>query len=289
MKKTLLIIAALLMVVSGMRATDITWESTDVTTGDINCYGFGIKLPDGIESNKAYNVSSFTIQLRGNSAQLYMAIATERASSTSFSASKVIAISTNKNNANATSCEYTFKGLTLYKGVTYYVHFFSQNTPTNGFFTESQQGIKVGTTSTSYPPGVIKVGGYFEVITDKWPPIFSATLNEGMPISPSTGNYTNLTNNGNWATTWTSGCKALVLQLSTANKYIETGTGNIYSGGSSSTYTISVLPGYLITGYRIKGQALVEGKNQTITPVDDSESPVVFTSATENTVTISGI
>lgn len=291
MKKLLLLLSVLLAGgVSGAWATDITWTSTDETTGGIAAYGFGITLPeDKTDANKAYNVSSFTITLReGNqyTKALYMAIATESASASTISASKVIAISTNMSVAEAGSCTYTFKGLALFRGVTYHVHFFSTDTPTDGAFTEQQQGIMVGTKSTSNPLGT--VDNTFTNQTSKWPPIFSATLNEGMLISPSTGNYTNKTSNGNWASIWTSGCKAPALQLSTAKQYIATATGAIYSGGESSTYTISV-PGYLITGYKIKGQALVADYNQTITPADDSEHPVVFTSAAENTVTITGI
>lgn len=285
MRKFLLTLWALLTIgVSGAWADDITWESTDATTGDINCYGFGITLPDETEENKAYNVSSFTIQLRGTTSN-YMAIATEPASSTTFSASKVIAISTNKNEVSDKSFEYTFKGLALFKGVTYYVHFFTENTPTNGMYTDTQQGIKVGTTRTSYEPGMVLVGGYFTLKKDGWPPIFSATLSEGMPISTSAGNYNST---GTYASKWTSGCKAPSLQLSTTANNIATASGNLFTGGSSCTYTISVLPGYLITGYKLKGQALVADNDQTVTPVDD-KNPVVFTSSAENTVDISGI
>ena len=286
MRKLLFTLCALLSLgVSEAWADDITWESTDATKGDINCYGFGITLPDETVDNKAYNVSSFTIQLRGTTSN-YMAIATEPASSANFSSSKVIAVSTNKNKTSDTSFEYSFKGLALFKGVTYYVHFFSENTPTDGLYSENQQGIKVGTTSTSYDPGMVLVGGSYTIKRDGWPPIFSATLNEGMLISPSTGNYNST---GTYASKWTSGCKAPSLQLSTTANNTRIADGAIFSGGSSCTYTISVASGYLITGYKIKGQALVADKDQTITPVDGSGNPVVFTSSAENIVDISDI
>lgn len=292
--KLILLCLALFCGLGGVKA-EVTWESTDTKTGVINCYGFGISLPDvtGVDADKAYNVSSFTISLRGSDGsnstkELYMAIATERASNYYISSSKVIAISTNKPAAGAASFEYKFKGLTLYKGVTYYVHFFASDTPTDGSYEEKQQGIKVGTSSSStYSPGVIDVG--WNVITNMWPPIFSATLTEGMLISPSTGNYTNTNDKGTYASKWTSAYKAPSLQLSTTANNIATGSGNIYSGGTKCTYTISVLPGYLITGYKVKGKALEASKDQTITPVDDIGHPVVFTSTTDNTVTISGI
>ena len=252
MKKLLLLFCAVLLLCGNAWAQDLNLESTDATIVDINAHGFGFTLPDGAKANQAYSFTKFKIYLRSGYSSLYMAVATERATSTSFPASKVIAISTNKpaTGSGAIYFDYEFTGLELHKGVTYYMLFINGNTPNGeGNYTVAQQGIRVGTTK-AYAPGVII--NSFALETSKWPPIYSATAKEGLcyTYAPGNGTYTSATSSAVYANKWVSsdGNSILTISTNSGSSNIDRTTGGFYA----DTYNLTVPNGYVIKSYSFK-------------------------------------
>lgn len=104
--------------------------------------------------------------------------------------------------------------------------------------------------------------------------------------SPSTGSYTATNAAGTWASAWKSTATDPFVTLTTSANNIQVSSGNIYSGGSGCTYTLTASEGYLITGYTISGTAQTAA--QTLTPARGGSATEFSTSGT-TTLTVSGI
>jgi len=298
MKKLLLLFCALLCLGgSGAWAADIGWTVGSGAGVNFTVWALGLDFPGECTSGNIYSLKDFTITYRGdsNTQALYMAICTDNGINTGndnagipYPATKVLAISDSPCSASASSCKYTFtKPVKMCAGVRYYAIFLTSNVPSDGNYTRKKQGIKVkaGTYSPTY------INTYNTSALTDYMPIFTATLTNGIPISTTSGNYSDLTSNGNWASTWTSEGQAPTLKFYTSNKYIKVADGSIWTGGNPAncTYTISVPDGFQITGYSLTGKANLADNDQVITPADDDANPKTFTSSANNTVTISGI
>ena len=104
--------------------------------------------------------------------------------------------------------------------------------------------------------------------------------------SKDTGTYTATNPAGTWASTWMSTATDPYLKLSVGANNIQVSSGNIYSGASGCTYTLTAQDGYLITGYTIKGTALSDA--QTLTPAEGG-SAVTFGTSGTSTLAVSGL
>ncbi len=294
-KLTLLLLSLLCSV--GTWAADVEWNVGSGAGANFTVWALGLELPGTCTSGNIYSLKDFTITYRGDSGTqaLYLAISTDNGINTgndnagvSYPATKVLAISDSPCSASASSCKYTFtKPVKLCAGVRYYAIFLTNNVPSDGNYTRKKQGIKVQ--SGTYTPTYINT--YNTSTGTDYMPIFTATLTNGIPISTTSGVYSDKTDNGNWAATWTSEGQAPTLKFSTSDKFIKVADGSIWTGGdpANCVYTISVPDGFQITGYSLTGKANLADNDQVITPADDEANPKTFTSTANNTVTISGI
>ncbi|MBQ7471533.1 MAG: hypothetical protein IJS97_03815 [Prevotella sp.] len=104
--------------------------------------------------------------------------------------------------------------------------------------------------------------------------------------STSTGSYTATNSNGTWASRWESTATDPQVTLSVDANNIQVSSGNIYSGNSTATYTLTAQSGYLITGYEIVGTANTAA--QTLTPAAGGSATQFATSGT-TTLSVSGL
>ena len=104
--------------------------------------------------------------------------------------------------------------------------------------------------------------------------------------SKSTGSYTATNSGGTWASRWVSTATNPSVTLSVGANNIQVSTGNIYSGGSGCTYTLTAQAGYVITGYTISGTA--QSGAQTLTPAAGGSATSFATSGT-TTLSVTGL
>lgn len=104
--------------------------------------------------------------------------------------------------------------------------------------------------------------------------------------SKSTGSYTAKNSQGTWASKWESTATDPQVILSVGANNIEVSSGNIFSGSSVCTYTLTTHSGYVITGYEIKGTAQTAA--QTLTP-SAGGSAVSFGTDQEYTLSVTGL
>lgn len=104
--------------------------------------------------------------------------------------------------------------------------------------------------------------------------------------SKDTGTYTETNNAGTWAKKWVSTETDPQLTISVASNNIQISSGNLYSGASGCTYTLTAQSGYVITGYTITGTANTGA--QTLTPAAGGSATSFATTGT-TTLTVSGI
>lgn len=177
MKKTLLLLFALLTGVSGAWAIDVTWESksgwVQASGGKGGLKWFGALTPGSTDMDFTLTEDGFQIWHENKSSDnqnCYIAIA-KSSSTTTLSTSEVVAVSNNRILPTASQLyTYTFdETVTLKGGTTYYIVFLTSNTPTDGAYPVGEGRVAVNhvnygtyTPSTSY--------------SNTWWPYFLATL-----------------------------------------------------------------------------------------------------------------
>lgn len=293
MKKFYTIIAALLISVSGAWAETTTWESregwTQSSGGVANLYWFGVHTPGNASS--VYSFTSLQLMQQTTGSACYLAIARTNSTST-LSADYVVAVSDNAVTPSQSTGKletYNFsEGVSLLGGTTYYFVFLSSNTLTNGAYTVAQGRVSLNHNGYSDAYSYGNSNG-----NSAWWPYYKAECESSSATGFCTGdNLGGTTNSGNssWNNTWTSGTTPSFKISSNANNInkdnANIGGLDIRSGtAKSATYTISAPTGYIITGYKLFGNAL--NGNQTVTPAEGG-SAVVFTSA-GNSIRVSGL
>ena len=220
----------------------------------------------------------------------YLAIARTNSTST-LSANHVIAVSDNAvtpSQSTGSLETYNFaSGVQLLGGTTYYFVFLSSNAPSDGAYTVAQGRISLNHNgySDSYPYG--NSNG-----NSAWWPYYTATVESSTATGFCTGDVLGGTSaSGNWVASWTSGTTPSFTMTSSANNINNTsdkpaGGLDIRSGqAQTATYTFTAPTGYVITGYKLFGNAL--NGNQTVTPAEGGDA-VVFNSA-GNSIKVSGL
>lgn len=292
MKRIYTLLTMLLMVCTGAWAETVTWESkagwTQASGGQGGVTWFGVHTPG--DATTTYSLTAIDIMQQSggnNNNDNYLAIARVSASS-SLNAAHVVAISDNhlaasKNSASLETYNFS-SGVQLLGGTTYYFVFLSSNTPTDGNYTVRASRLSVN--HTSY-------GTYtYGCSSRDWWPYFTATLESSATTGFCTGDKLGGTtgSGSGYKTVWTSSTSpSFTLTSSAANINGGSASGglDIRSGKDvlTATYTITAPTGYVITGYKLFGNAL--NGDQTVTPAEGG-SAVVFTSA-GNSISVSGI
>lgn len=283
MKKLLLIVCALLATVGAWAQTS-TWEShenfTQASGGMGSFTWYGVHTPG--DASQVYSLTAIQImQLTGNgNNDNYLAIARVSATET-LSASHVVAISDNHlaaSQSTGTYETYNFSsGVSLLGGTTYYFVFLSSNTPTDGAYPVRQSRLALNHTdygAYAYGNSANQANWWFG---------YKATVESSSATGFCTGDILGGTmESGNWKNSWTSGTSPSFTLTSSANNI--NNSSSKPSGGldirigsaQTATYMITAPAGYLISGYKLFGNAL--NGNQTVTPAEGG-SAVVFTNA----------
>lgn len=292
MRKLLFFFFALLASVSGAWAESVTWESregwTQSSGGVANIYWFGVRTPG--DASTTYSLSSIQLMQQNTGNNCYLAIARTNSNS-SLSANHVVAISDNAvtpSQSTGTLETYNFSaGVQLLGGTTYYFVFLSSNTPTDGSYPVVLGRVSLNHNgySENYPYGNSAGNA-------AWWPYYKATLESTTTTGFCTGDVLGGTSaSGNWVASWTSGTSPAFTMTSSANNINNAsskpaGGLDIRSGqAQTATYSFTAPTGYVITGYKLFGNAL--NGNQTVTPAEGG-SAVVFTSA-GNSISVSGL
>ena len=298
MKKISILILMLIVGINNMRAESVTWESKEgweaASGGFGNFQWIGVHTPG--DATQLYSFNEIRMRFwktdDDDAKDNYLAIARVSATST-LSANHVVAVSNNHLRASADNSLETFTfddDVVLLGGTTYYLVFVQSNTPTNGSYTVRACRLTLNHTDYGeYPYGnsAGSTGANYWIY-------FGATLTP----SPATGYCTGdilggSMESGNWKTSWTSGTTpsfTITCPNANFNNASDKPAGglDIRSGSKySATYTINAPDGYIITGYKLFGNAISSSKDQTITPADGG-SAVTFTSK-GNSISVSGL
>lgn len=308
MKKLYLFLCSMLMLmgsaISELRAESVTWESKEgweaTSGGKVGIKWFGVHTPG--TASTTYSFTSLQLmQLGGNAnnggTNNYIAIARTTASST-LSANHVVAISDNAvTPSGSTGSLHTYNfsdGVDLLGGTTYYIVFLSSNTPTDGAYPVCQGRLAINHQGTSDPYNYGEYPYGNENGNTAWWPYYKATAETSSTTGYCTGDDLGGTMaSGNWKDTWTSGTSpAFTLTSSAANINNSSGKPagglDIRSGtAKTATYTLTAPAGYVITGYKLFGNAITAANTQTVTPAEGG-SAVGFTGK-GNSLSVSGI
>jgi len=286
---------ALLAGVSGAWAESSTWESKEGWTqasGGMGSYTwFGVHTPGDASTKYSLTAIQLMQQTGNGNNDNYLAIARVSATST-LNASHVVAISDNHlaaSQSTGTLETYNFSaGVELLGGTTYYFVFLSSNTPTDGAY--PVQAGRLSLNHTDY--GTYTYGNSYSMTSTHWL-YYKATVES----SPATGFCTGdilggSMASGNWKNLWTSGTTPSFTITSNANNINNSsskpaGGLDIRSGSAeSATYTITAPAGYMISGYKLFGNAITAANTQTVTPAEGG-SAVGFTGV-GNSLCVSG-
>nr|MCR5333939.1 hypothetical protein [Bacteroidaceae bacterium] len=295
MKKLFIFLTMLVLGIVSSWATTSTWESKEGWTpssGGVGSYTwFGVHTPGNASTKYSLTAIQLMQQTGNGNNDNYLAIARVSATST-LDANHVVAISDNHLAASKSTGSletYNFSaGVELLGGTTYYFVFLSANTQTDGAYLVQKGRLSLNTESGTYP-----YGNSYSMTSTHWL-YYKATVESSSATDFCTGNILGGSmGSGDWTNLWTSGTTPSFTITSSANNINNSGDKpagglDIRSGtAESATYTIAAPTGYVITGYKLFGNAIKAADTQTVTPAEGG-SAVGFTGV-DNSLSVSGL
>lgn len=177
-----------------------------------------------------------------------------------------------------TIVSYTFNGTATDGDVTITPNGGSGTTISNGNSLSSPLAVTVGAQSTTF---ALSGNGHISSLA-----LTVKVEHYIVTYSTSTGSYTTTT--GNYVNTWNSTATdpQVTFAVSGGANNIEKSTGYIFSGANGCTYVLTAQGGYIITGYEIVGTAQTAA--QTLTPAAGGSETTFATTGT-TTLSVSGL
>lgn len=298
MKKLYTILLLLVAGISGVWADNVEWESKEgweaASGGFGNFKWIGVHTPGDATQLYSFNELRMRFRKTGDDDEMDNYLAIARVSSTlTLSANHVVAVSSNHLRASADNSLETFTfddDVVLLGGTTYYLVFVQSNTPTDGSYTV--RACRLTLNHTDY--GEYPYGNSAGSTGKNYWIYYGATLTPSAATGYCTGDILGGSmESGNWKQSWTSGTTpSFTITCPNANinnaDSKPAGGLDIRSGtAKSAVYTITVPTGYLITGYKLFGNAITAANTQTVTPAQGG-SAVGFTGV-GNSLCVSGL